>query len=510
MTIVVRKGNPKGIKDWDDLLKPGVEVVTPNPFSSGSAKWNLLAPYAAKSDGGKNPQAGLDYLSALVSDHVKIQPKSGREATETFLQGTGDVLLSYENEAMFVERNGEPVEHVTPPDDVQDREPGRRAVQAARTAATAKAFNDFLYTPEAQTLWAEAGFRPVDQAVAAGVRGRLPGAEEALDDRRPRRLEGRQRRALHEGHRLHRHDLRRGHQVGMAMSTETLAGRASPPPPQRAPAASLPPLGPGPDPRRRPRPRHRGGLPLAERDRPAAAGGPDGHLVRGRPRGLLGRGHRARRAGRPAGHRLVSVVVALINVVMGTLIAWVLVRDDFRGKRFVNALIDLPFALPTIVASIVLLSLYGPNSPIGIHLNATQPGLIVALAFVTLPFVVRSVQPVLIEVDREVEEAAASLGADNWTTFRRVVLPTLAPAMLSGAGLAFARAIGEYGSVVLIGGNIPRETQVASQYIQQQIEIDRPANAAAVSVALLAIAFVTLFLLRLFIARAQRREESAQ
>ena len=108
---------------------------------------------------------------------------------------------------------------------------------------------------------------------------------------------------------------------------------------------------------------------------------------------------------------------------MGTLIAWVLVRDDFPGKRVVNALIDLPFALPTIVASIVLLSLYGPNSPIHIHLNATQPGLLVALAFVTLPFVVRSVQPVLIEADREVEEAAASLGASNWTTFRRVVLP---------------------------------------------------------------------------------------
>ena len=205
---------------------------------------------------------------------------------------------------------------------------------------------------------------------------------------------------------------------------------------------------------------------------------------------------------------LVSAVVAVVNAVMGTLIAWVLVRDDFRGKRFVDALIDLPFALPTIVASIVLLSLYGPSSPIGIHLNATKPGLLVALAFVTLPFVVRSVQPVLIEADREVEEAAASLGASGWTTFRSIVLPTLAPAVISGTGLAFARAIGEYGSVVLIGGNIPRETQVASQYIQQQIEIDRPVNAAAVSVALLAVAFLTLFVLRLFASRGQRREEA--
>lgn len=204
---------------------------------------------------------------------------------------------------------------------------------------------------------------------------------------------------------------------------------------------------------------------------------------------------------------VVSAIVALINAVMGTLIAWVLVRDEFPGQRIVNSLIDLPFALPTIVASIVLLALYGPESPIDIQLNATQPGLVVALAFVTLPFVVRSVQPVLIEVDREVEEAAASLGADNWTIFRRVVLPTLTPAILSGAGLAFARAIGEYGSVVLIGGNIPRKTQMASQYIQQQIEIDRPVNAAAVSVTLLAIAFVTLFVLRVLASRGQRREE---
>ncbi|MGV9676594.1 sulfate ABC transporter permease subunit CysT [Nocardia sp. NPDC003482] len=207
---------------------------------------------------------------------------------------------------------------------------------------------------------------------------------------------------------------------------------------------------------------------------------------------------------------LVSVVVALVNVVMGTLVAWVLVRDEFPGKGVVNALIDLPFALPTIVASIVLLSLYGPESPVGVHFNATQPGLVVALTFVTLPFVVRSVQPVLIETDKEVEQAAASLGADNLTTFRKIVLPTLAPAIISGGGLAFARAIGEYGSVVLIGGNIPRHTQVASQYIQQQIEVDRPMNAAAVSVALLVISFATLLVLRVVADRTARKEQSTR
>ncbi len=204
----------------------------------------------------------------------------------------------------------------------------------------------------------------------------------------------------------------------------------------------------------------------------------------------------------------ISLIVALVNVVAGTLIAWVLVRDEFPGKRFVNALIDLPFALPTIVASIVLLALYGPRSPIGLHLNATKPALVIALLFVTLPFVVRSVQPVLIEVDREAEEAAASLGASNRTIFRRIVLPSLGPALLSGAGLAFARAIGEFGSVVLIGGGIPRETEVASQYIAKQIEIDRPVNAAAVSMALLTISFVVLLVLRVVAARSRRHETS--
>lgn len=203
----------------------------------------------------------------------------------------------------------------------------------------------------------------------------------------------------------------------------------------------------------------------------------------------------------------VSAAAAVVNLVFGTLIAWVLVRDEFPGKRFVNALIDLPFALPTIVASLVLLSLYGPGSPVGLVFNATRPAVVVALLFVTLPFVVRAVQPVLIELDKEVEEAAASLGANNWTIFRSIVLPVLLPAILSGAGLAFARALGEFGSVVLIGGNIPGETQIASQYIRELIEYDRALDAAAISVVLLAMAFVVLFVLRIVGNRLARREE---
>ena len=173
VTIVVRPGNPKGIEDWDDLLQPGLEVVTPNPFSSGSAKWNLLAPYAAKSNGGANPQAGLDYLNQLVGDHVKVQPKSGREATETFLQGTGDVLLSYENEALFTERNGDPVEHVTPPITFKIENPVA-VVNTSKNLEKATAFRDYLFTPEAQDLWAQAGFRPVDPDVAAKYAADFP------------------------------------------------------------------------------------------------------------------------------------------------------------------------------------------------------------------------------------------------------------------------------------------------------------------------------------------------
>jgi sulfate/thiosulfate-binding protein len=176
VTIVTRKGNPKHVKTWDDLLQPGLEVVTPNPFSSGSAKWNLLAPYAEKSEGGKNPQAGLDYLGKLVGDHVKVQPKSGREATETFLQGTGDVLLSYENEALFAERQGEDVEHVTPPVTFKIENPVA-LLNDSEHPEEAKAFVDFLYTPEAQKGWAEAGFRPVDESVAAEFRSDFPEPE---------------------------------------------------------------------------------------------------------------------------------------------------------------------------------------------------------------------------------------------------------------------------------------------------------------------------------------------
>jgi sulfate transport system permease protein len=196
---------------------------------------------------------------------------------------------------------------------------------------------------------------------------------------------------------------------------------------------------------------------------------------------------------------LVSLVVTAINAVMGTLIAWVLVRDEFRGKRALNALIDLPFALPTIVAGIVLLALYGEA------IAFTKQAVLLALLFVTLPFVVRAVQPVLIELDRDMEEAARSLGASARTSFRRIVLPNLVPAIVSGAALAFARAVGEFGSVILISGNKPFDTQVSSVYAYKQLESDNITGAAAVSVVLLALSLLVLVGLRFLESRTSSR-----
>jgi sulfate/thiosulfate transport system permease protein len=189
---------------------------------------------------------------------------------------------------------------------------------------------------------------------------------------------------------------------------------------------------------------------------------------------------------------LASLAVVALNAVTGTMIAWVLVRDAFRGKQAVNALIDLPFALPTIVAGLTLLALYGPRSPVGINVAYSRIGVLLALLFVTLPFVVRAVQPVLAELDRDMEEAAQSLGASNLTVFRLIVLPNLLPAILAGVGLGFARAIGEFGAIVLISGNLPFETEVAAVHIFGQIENDNVTGAAALSVVLLTLSLLML------------------
>jgi sulfate transport system permease protein len=187
-----------------------------------------------------------------------------------------------------------------------------------------------------------------------------------------------------------------------------------------------------------------------------------------------------------------SLVVSLVNAVLGTVTAWVLVRDDFRGKSVVNAIVDLPFALPTIVAGLTLLALYGPRSPIDVNVAYTRTAIVLALMFVTLPFVVRTVQPVLQELDPEIEEAAHSLGASQLTTFRRIVFSNILPGILSGVALAFAKAVGEFGSLVIITGNIPFDTEASSVYIFGRIESGDSAGAASVAVVLLAISFLAL------------------
>jgi sulfate/thiosulfate transport system permease protein len=205
---------------------------------------------------------------------------------------------------------------------------------------------------------------------------------------------------------------------------------------------------------------------------------------------------------------IASLIVVVINAIFGTIIAWILVRDDFPGKAAVNAVIDLPFALPTIVASLTLLALYGSDSPFGIDIAFTRTAVVVALLFVTLPFVVRAVQPLLIEMDREMEEAAASLGASGFTIFRRIIFPNLLPGLAAGVALAFARALGEFGSVLIFAGGLP-DTQVSSVFIRQQIESGNEVGAAAVSVVLLVASLLLLAAVSLIQRWGSRHERSS-
>ncbi len=204
---------------------------------------------------------------------------------------------------------------------------------------------------------------------------------------------------------------------------------------------------------------------------------------------------------------VASLIVVVINGFFGTILAWLLVRDQFPGKSVVNAVIDLPFALPTIVASLILIELWGSKSPLGVDIALTRTAVVVALMFVTLPFVVRAVQPLLIEMDREMEEAAASLGAGGFTIFRRIIFPNLLPGLAAGIALAFARALGEFGSVLLFAGGLP-DTQVSSVFIRQQIESGNDTGAAAVSVVLLLASVLLLAVVTLAQRWGSRHERS--
>ncbi|MGA1875638.1 MAG: sulfate ABC transporter permease subunit CysT [bacterium] len=210
---------------------------------------------------------------------------------------------------------------------------------------------------------------------------------------------------------------------------------------------------------------------------------------------------------------LSALIIVFINIFTGTATAWVLVRYHFPGKKIMDGLIDLPFAIPTVVTGIMLVTLYGPNSTIGsffgkhgLEIIFNKPGIVLALLFVTFPFVVRSVQPVLLEMEPDMEEAAKTLGASPLTIFRRVVLPTLIPSILTGAALSFSRALGEFGSIVIVAGNIPFATQVASVYIYGEIESYNNHGALGVSALLLFLSFLILIFLNLLQTRSMRHE----
>jgi sulfate transport system permease protein len=206
-----------------------------------------------------------------------------------------------------------------------------------------------------------------------------------------------------------------------------------------------------------------------------------------------------------------ALIVTAVNAVMGTLTAYVLVRYRFPGRGLFNALIDIPFAIPTLVTGVMIVALYGPQRTLGSWLNSRgvqvvfdTPGIIIALLVITYPFVIRAVQPVLMEAEREQEEAAYTLGASPWTTFRRIVLPTISPAIITGSLLSFARALGEFGSIVVVAGNIPLRTLTAPVYIYGQIESNNQRAASSMSVLLLTLSFTLIVTVEWMQSRARK------
>ena len=439
----MRPGNPKHIHGWKDLTKPGVQIVTPDPFPSGSAKWNVLAAYGAARKSGMSNKQAIQFVTKLFKNVVS-QPSSGSNAASAFFAGQGDVLITYESEAYAAFAAGKKGKLVVPKPTMLIQLP----MVATKTApAAAKAFIKYAHAPKQQRIFAANGYRPVVKSVLKrpdlaswrkkyntgptfNIHDKLFGGWRKVNKRlvRPgQRPDGR-----------HRAGGRRPH--ALAASRHLQNGSR---------AGSAPTDGPA---------------------RPCPSASISTYLTVIVVLPIAALLWESKKGGRHAFWQIVSspeavgalkltfgaaFVVVLINAVLGTITAWVLVRDDFRGKSLVNSVIDLPFALPTIVAGLTLLALYGPSSPVGIDVAFTRAAIVLALCFVTLPFVIRTVQPVLIELDVEMEEAARSLGAGQFTVFRRIVLPNILPGILSGSVLAFARALGEIGSIVLDRGELP-------------------------------------------------------
>ncbi len=469
VVVGVRGKNPRQIADWSDLARPGVKVLYPDPKTSGGARWNVNAIYG--SELLARGKSAAKVLLARVQKNVVTMDTSGRQSMATFSRGTGDAVVTYENELLLqAKMTGHDAPYVIPASTLLIESPGAivgASVDRHKNRRVAEAFLAFLTSPEGQQILADYGFRPLDPRVTPEPAGRKPLPPKLFTMKRPWRL--------------------------------------------------------GQDQEGRVRPRRGLGLDFRRRQGP-------GEVTMGssfrRPVGLFFRSITlaylgvmvalpltvlAIESARPGVSSFIKVmtspvalhalkltfvtasVMVLIDVVMGTATAWVLVRYPFHGKGFVNALIDLPFAVPTIVTGVMLVALYGPTGAVGSVLEGAglplvyhQPGIVLALLFVTYPFVIRSVQPVLMELEAAEEEAAATLGASPWTTFRRVTLPTLRPAILTGAALSFSRALGEFGSVVMVAGNRPMSTKTAPMYIYGEIEGGRRYEAVVVSTVLLA------------------------
>ena len=496
VVMVVRKGNPQHIAGWDDLVKPGVEVVTPNPGSSGSAKWNILAAYGhVLAQGGTDTDAQA-YLKKFLG-HVAALPGSGKDATTAFSGGTGDVLLSYENEAIEARQSGADFDYVVPPQTLLIQNPVALTKDAGREA---RSFLDFQLGKQGQSDYARQGFRPLDQ----GIKVEVPGANDPSDPFPvPARL-----LTIDEDFGGWSSASTKFFDDKSGIVTVLLAGLG-----QGMSAITIPAAiqgsvqGPGPG----------GGRVRPARGRRSLGAGSSlglgismiwfsllvliplvAVLLSAAELGPAGFWAIVSTPQTGAALRLTvaeSLGVTALNVVMGTALAWVLVRDRFWGRRLLDLVIDVPFALPTIVAGLVLLSLYGPRSPLGVNAANTRVAVFLALAFVTLPFVVRTVQPVLETLERDAEEAAASLGAGRLTTFRRVILPSLVPAVTAGAALSFARGLSEYGSLVLLSGNLPGRTEVASVRVLTYIENGNKAAASAVAAILLLVALTVIVVL---------------
>ncbi len=501
IVFLVRKGNPKGIKDWDDLIKPGVQVITPNPKTSGGARWNYLAAwgYAQKKYGS------ADKAKKFVGDlfkNVPVLDTGARGSTVTFVErGVGDVLLAWENEAFLAQREfgKDKFEIVAPPLSILAEPPVAIVDKVADKKGTPRRRRGLSEVLVYQGRSGNCRTQFLSSARSGdceGVRKILRQGGTFHDRRRfwwlDQGAEGTLRRRRH-----FRPDLQE-----LIWSTAAVAEAGGFVSTAVARRSSLPGFG------------LTMGLtltwlsviiliPLAGLFLKTL------ELSPGQFWDILTSRRTLNALKISFG---LSFAAACVNLVMGTIIVWALVRYRFPGRRLFDAIVDIPFALPTAVAGVALTQLFAqkgwlgaPLAELGIKVAFTPIGIFIAMVFIGIPFVVRTVQPVLIDLDPEIEEAAASLGANRWHTVFRVILPSLIPALLTGFALAFARAVGEYGSVIFIAGNLPNVSEIAPLLIVIRLSEFRYADATAIAVVMLLASFLIIFVVNRLQRWAQTR-----